>query len=766
MPEVPTFVSRESVDTGNGGFTAPASAFDRSGGLDELGRSVTNLSTTMAGITARQRAEELRLKDQEETVWVGEAVENERRHWLDWMADPNNAQDPQISGKFLDYSKNRVTELAQSAPSPRAAAHLRVNLGSSITRNYDQAIEMGRKSSLAKLGQSFDSRVSTAMMAYRSGGSESQLAESLHTLGSDIDKTIGPISQEAASKLKTQYAIDMMYAAIDTNPKFAEKLISASPHLDERQRTMLLNAATSATKHVDAETRLRFDQSREDTRTLAEVGKSFEPIPLAAYTSVYPEDVARAHKLQDDQYIGVMRGVSEEYTKIQDKHPIYQSERLGQLSKAIGGANDALLVKTLHARVSESAKLFERDRVSWMMTNNNDVRKLTERARAVSPAERPEVLAERASLMLRLQGPAPEDLAPDEAQRYLDVPEHTRSVLTAGEAEEYAKRVNEGNPTQALQIFDQLMAQFPNEQHRVVAFNDMVRLPDSGKGVRQELQLAVQNRGAWWLDSYVSAITAGGSVKQLSETETKEFEPHLNANPKWGAFSRAMIGDNLQRADEIAGFKRGILAFAQSNAMKGGAPKASVNQAIDLLLGSTLGLAEVNGRPLVVPRQSSDKKYSRTDDDIQDLGRRLSVALSFVDPLKVDDSMINLGDLPKDGTARAQMVRDQITSRGFFQPTQDGQGVSLFVPDDLGNPVQIRDRKGRAFKIMYDDLPTFIRPEMSQDYTNFGPSPRTRLLPALPQTTYDLIEKTGSDFMGTSQYRSHWPVQPNWMRNE
>lgn len=758
MPKISTYTATEDVGSRSGGQYIPPDLFDSgAAGLQTAARGLAAAGDTMGAIAARQREENKRIQAEQDAVWVGESVESERRHWLDWLAAPSNAQNANVAGDFLKYSQSRVNDLVAQAPSQAAASRLKLALGSSITSTYGQTMEMGRKASLNRLGQSFDKRTAEMMIAYRSGGSEAQLTESFTALNADIDQFIGTLSPELGNQLKTKYTLDLVYAAMDTNPAFAEKLVNASTLLDERQRSQLLDSINGANKRVAADVRATFERTRADAQTLWELGKNFNEIPLAQYEAVYPKDVAAAHKANDDEIRLAMNGAFQEYANIQEKPPTSQFDHLTNLSKAVGGARDALKLKKLGEMVTDSARLFERDRAAWLLKNNREISALTDQARAVPDAERPAILAKRADALLRYQGRAPEGLDPEEAAKYLDVPEHTRSILTEGEATEYAQRINAGSPSQVLTVFDQLMAQFTDPKHRVIAFNDMVRLPTHG--VRQELQLVIQNRGAWWLDSYVGAITQASGVKALTGPDAKAIDDKIEGSPQWLVVQRALLGDNFQRAGELAGFKRGVAAYASAAVLSGMSVGDAVKQSMDRLFNESLGFADVNGKSLAIPRQSP--KGPRTDDQIEDLGRRLSVALRFVNPAKVDDARLGVDSMIKGSIERFQAVRDQITSSGFFQPTQDGQGVTLFVPDGIGGAIQVVDRKGQPFRIMYDDLPEFINDVTISTTEGL----RHQKVPMMPDTTYDLLNTSGSTFGGTLEYRSNWPAQPPWLRN-
>lgn len=764
MPEVRPYLTSESVLTGGSGPQASPGMFIKNPGVEALQPGVEALTGAVTAIGARQMHEEKRIKSEQDAVWVGETMEAERRHWIDWLAKDENAADPEVSGRFADYAKTRINELSSGAPSERARLALRQNLANPMTRAYDEAVSLGRKASLSRLGESFDNRATTALSALRAGGRFADAYDAWGNLYEDIDKHIGKFSPEAAKNLKGKYELDLIYATIDEEPEIARGLIEHSTLIDERQRRTLIKTLDTAEKAVSAEARYSFEKQRDDARARADLGVAFDAPSTAEYAAIYGKD-APAYEKQDQDYIGVMRGVFNEYSVIQDKHPGFQSQHVAKLAQTIETADDAIKVKKLAEKVSASAQLFDSDKVGWLSTNNEEVRRLNEKILASTESERAALMSERAATLLRFQGPAPEDGPEKGSQRYLNLPENERSVLGSDEAEQYAAMVNKGAPSEALKQFDQLLAQFPDEQHRVIALNDMVRLPRGNRGVKQELQLAMQNRGAWWLDSYIAAVSHSGDVKTLGGVEQKDLESKLAANGTWLAFQRSMIGDNMQRANEVAGFRQGVLSFAQAQVLKGVNPKEAVTRSIDMLIGESLGFTEVNGRALVIPRQRNNKT-TRTDDEVEDLGRRLAVSLSYVDPAKIDDSRFQIPEEVK-GVPRWQILRDQVTSRGFFQPLPDGQGVTLYVADDSGDITQIRDKKGRAFKILYDDLPLFTSSQTVQTPTSMPyMSLSTSQAPMMPRKVYDLMQKSGSDILGSTEYKSYWPIQPSWLRNE
>ena len=152
----------------------------------------------------------------------------------------------------------------------------------------------------------------------------------------------------------------------------------------------------------------------------------------------------------------------------------------------------------------------------------------------------------------------------------------------------------------------------------------------------------------------------------------------------------------------------------------------------------------------------------RPDGEIEDIGRRLSVALKDLDPRQVDQSrFVGLTTIHPDESNinRLQALRDLITQRGFFVNDQSGQSVSLFITGDSGIPFQLRNKKGQPFEIQLDDLPQFTSVDLVG--TNEGGEIATQRKEQ-PRNTYPLQKiPEGVGFLdrilGTYQKQTNWP---------
>ena len=83
MPEIRPFVSSESVLTG-GLPSANPGEFRTTGGLDSLQQGAGSVAQVLTGLATKQAAEERRIRDAQDAVWVGETVESTRS--LDGLA--------------------------------------------------------------------------------------------------------------------------------------------------------------------------------------------------------------------------------------------------------------------------------------------------------------------------------------------------------------------------------------------------------------------------------------------------------------------------------------------------------------------------------------------------------------------------------------------------------------------------------------------------------------------------------------------------------
>lgn len=291
----------------------------------------------------------------------------------------------------------------------------------------------------------------------------------------------------------------------------------------------------------------------------------------------------------------------------------------------------------------------------------------------------------------------------DDVRLYLNKPKNDWSVMDQSTAVQAAGQLNSASPKEFIKSMGDVLARFPGEQAGYLAFNDLVTMG----GLSQQYQFAWLNKDQPWLDGYLGAVHAGKAVR-MPEAAYHEAEKQLEVSPVWTKFAGAMMGDNFQRAGQLDGFKNGIMQYAQALSSQGYSPKQSIQKATDKLISSTLGIASVNGKPLVIPRSQGEALPPMTDLQVAETGKELEYAVRMIDPRDVDAApFLPLKILGRDADRAPgiEALKNAISVAGTWQTSQDGKTVSLYYPDSDGRYFQLRDKStGRPFEANIQEM--------------------------------------------------------------
>ncbi len=254
----------------------------------------------------------------------------------------------------------------------------------------------------------------------------------------------------------------------------------------------------------------------------------------------------------------------------------------------------------------------------------------------------------------------------------------------------------------------------------------------------------------------------------------------MNTNPYWAAFASVIPADNFQREAVTADFRNGIMLYAKAMAQKWGmAPAKAIDYAAKQVIDSEMHPASVNGMRIMLSRDIGGT-HKLTDADIAREANNLKLALTALDPHQVkltDEYGRPIFDLPK-GTesARMDVLRDKIRMHGFPALSADGKTVSYYVRNGLQTPVELRDQNGAAFLIERAKLPDLRGP------VYYGPMLTKVRGPApdlgVPTVTEVMREAKmqmewfggalkGAEYstmVGTGQFTTNWPVNPDWLK--
>lgn len=728
-------------------------------GLSQLSRSVEGSMVVQGNLDKQRQA-------RENAKWVGDSLYQEMNSLNKWQSE-NNA-DPDYAEKFLNYANERIQLYSKSAPNKNAQRDIESRLKQFVAARYDQALGVTERTRMDRSRESVISQTSFTLGTIRDaknlpGVDVMREAETSRLDIRDNIQKLFPGQPEVARRMSAYVDAEIALGVAPLDKSEAERIINESTDIEQADKPTLLYKVGVLAKAQDQANVDQTSQIRRDHLAMVEAGNSREKLPLSLY-SVYEDP--RSEKAKDDKKIDILNDTHDHVTKIAPLNRSAMNRELNKLQKSVTTEHKSLVLENLARQMVSIDRMRENDRVGWMRQYNPEVRALEQQLVGADPTSpQYKSLTEQVnSAILKYQGYPPDPKAAD-ADLYLSLATNDRSLMSKEESAEHAASVNQGDANAVVQKIDEVLSQFPNIDQQMVAFNDMVELTGND-AIKPEYQLLWQNKGMWFVQHYAKALSDSKSLAKLTDETRTNIDNAVDSNSVWKQFESSLI--SAGRLSEAQAFKSGVMIYANylQNLNQNKITDAA-NDAVNQLISSTLGFAEVNGRSLMVYRPGLEKE-KRTDADIRDLGRRLTVSLSQLDPREVNQERFGgLQNLHPDefNIDRLQALRDVITRTGFFVNENDGQSVTLFVVGDDGLPFQLRDRNNRAFQIFFSDVP---------DYTYFSGVPGgapfmgvdglEQSSKILPQSTYPLrmgYNESVSWFdkmLMWPEKQTHWPM--------
>jgi hypothetical protein len=774
MADIPSYQFAGSSKTGSTGPTASPQEFGSEAGLAaaQFGNELESGARYTARAINRMQQDERARQHFDDARWAGQAYEQEKRTVSEFMANPENHQKETFAQDLDKFIQGRMVQYyGDSSPTPKALSMFKEAMSSFSTNMYDRALTTGYQNRVTNGVNSIGTQVSDAVSSYRSMKSFSMdaarggLLDSVAHIGSNIEDNFRKLSPNIADKMHDELITQTVTSSMKDHPELARVILDNAEHIDEKLRKRLgdeIDTQLTARNIVERES---FNNFRADNLVMSERGTGGTKLDISSYKKFYPEDQATVQKMRDDAYIDSMDKANGFINRVSSWDGKYQAKELNDFQRNIRGTEDQQAFQRMHQEISRGIQVQEKDPAGWLSQHNPVVKSLAETASTADEKSQAGAIKSLNDAVLKFQGPPPVGASQDERKQYLDKPISDRHLMSLDEANKSASDLNASNPREFIKKMGEVLARYPDKDHQYIAFNDMVTVPSRGDALKQEYQLAWQNRGAWWLDTYLGAIQAGKSI-QVPEKDSKDARQFIDNNSTWLQFRGAMVGDNFGRADQIAGFREGIQQYSHALIAQGMSPKDASARAVNMLISETLGITKVNGKPLAVARDQEGGRMQ--DPEVQDLGRRLGLALRFVDPREIDQgnfTALQLMGKDQHSIERMQALRDHVTARGFFQTGPDGKSASLYMMDDNNMPFQVRDHKNQPFNISFQDLPKF---EAAQVGTLGGRMvlgmPET--FPAgLPAKHYDLVQKARPDLMFSGNV-TNWPGDPAWLHSK
>jgi hypothetical protein len=764
MAKIPTIQASEGIRTGSTGPHAEPGSF---GAAYDMGGSALQLSRGMRSMTGDVLAVREAKRQTDEARWINESYDLEQKYLHDWSKSKIDARDENMAEEYWKHAHERIKLYTEKAPSKRAATQYQAQILHKIQGQYASLAKTAEDIRIENTVTSINSQIQNALGIYRdarempNSNSIIDLNGEYQRLQKYIDDSFGKMAPGEAMKLKEHLATELALGTMDYNPAYAKMIIDTDKNLDERTRTYLTNQLQQSQRDGNRLLADEFTRARKDHLVKVEAGLTAQKLPQEQYTKLYgPVDGVR-EKRDDDFAVDVYVRANQ----FMDKYGGWNAGALSQAYRKLESERktneDKAVLGILSDRVRQSVQLQAKDRVAWLSQNNPEVKRLTrEEVEAATPEARKTARSAKNFAMLKYQGYAPNDAADPEL--YLGLATDDRSLLSTDEAEKSARIINTGKASEVIDKVTQMFQMFPDEEHRYIAFKDLTTLPAAGKEINRMYQLVWTHRDKWWVDTLIGAIDNAKGLDRLTPESMNKLNEKIMSNATWIQFQRTMVGDNAQGTSDVEAYREAIGTFANyfmTNQKMD--EKQAVNKSVDLLLKSELGFTSVNGQPLAITKQRPDGHF-RTDEEIQDYGRRLEVALEHLDPRYVDARNFPALKQFQLDENKWNNFYQQLREKGFFRLSQDGQYVTIYYPDDLGIPFQLTDDQRRPFMIYLDELPVFHR-------TSPITGPIGGTTPIYPEKR-DIYEVEGNylglgHILGTRTTRTNWPGLPMWMRN-
>jgi hypothetical protein len=779
MPRVPTILADAKLNAPY--FSGGASESQFAPDTSNVSRSLNVASAGLENLAGAVSDLERRRKAEDEERWLGDALHAEKSHLNEWQASTENNSTEDYAQKFKVYADSRIKEYEDNAPSKRTGAAFRREMQSFIEGRHHSALLTSERTRLENTKDSIISQTSLALETFRNSLLVPNVNSMDEVLGAHleirnrVEKIYGNLDPTLRRKMGAFVDAEFAMGIASHEPAMAKSIVTDSTDLEETAKAILLNKIEAADNIAKSAGRDEFNKSREDAIIQARDGKRSTPLSLAEYQRFYDDDTSKRLKADDDMKFRIYGDVNKKFSELAPKAAQHQTAEVNALGGKINSKEDDLKYNLLREKLIAVQQLQAQDPVAYLSQYNPEVTEAMKIADSATGEGKVAALTRRAATILKFQGVAPEGAK--DAEMYLGAPILARKLMSGAELRKNRDFINQGTPQEALKKIEQVLATYPGHDNQDIAFNDLARDPG---GIRQEYRLAWQNKDQWWVQTFLASLQDEKAIHSLTDERKGALGKELDGDPTWIAFKKSQIGVNPANADQIEGFRQGIMTYANYfSSSQGMGMKDAVRQSIKHLLDSTMGQTTMNGRPMFIVREQPGKP-PRTDDEIADVGRRLAVALKDVDPRSLDQSKFPVfaGINPKeDNIDRLQALRDHITRSGFFHPTQDGQAMILYTTGDSGIPFEVRDKQGRALMIRLEDLPVFrdpslvfeLDPTKSKLITKTVEDPKGR--PQTANKTYPLqefspsagiLDKTLWYWGGIYNKQTHWPTNSGY----
>ena len=751
-------------------------------GLANLGEGLSRRGQGIArAYHVRQAREEERVRDEAVSYAVTAGSDFDRAATK--FIQENEEKDT-LAEDFQVWADDQIKASIDAAPSQKAGERFRQMVLPQADNQYGRLVNQVEQMRQTRSIVAVDAVLQNTRESYEETGLTRGLDNARKGLQLLVEERWSERAPALAAKLSEHIDTQIAQMAIANDPQYAEFLLENSKSINEETRNTLrhrLEMSTSLGNELDQDRIKRaWDNSIEHARTEGELVAAPAKEVIDAAFGKNAQRVMEGIQSEADTHnaaVGLINSLA-------DKNEFYTQHALDAAS-----AEKKIPAKSItyaSAVLVERAKLREKDPGGWIKAFNPVVKMAYEKARGSSAPE--SALQEAYSIQWRYMGQAPvEGITDEERGRYLNLPSGRRHLMSKAEATTKAQFIMRGDLGESMKALDAMKAEYPSGAIFAQAYNDMITLPADGQRLPQSVQAVALVEDPGRRRRVLSAVRNPEAMTKLSDDKRAELDKQITANPSWTKFLASMLGEPWQRAQEMAGFKDAIMAYAVAEG-RGMKEREAAAISVKTILDNNIYFTEVNGRWLGVPRYRPEAGAQDLTDrqlppvrDMEELntyGWRIKQAIHRLEPRSIrletpdGDSIFPTTSLHEKGSVQQfEHIRQIVVNSGFFVPEPDGQTATLYVPSNRGD-IQLVDKDGNPFEMDYDKLDVYGR-MVGFDFISEGgvhhkgsvllkdplPGPilekREVLKPGFHKGAFPIPIRNWE-----TQYRTNWPVTP------